>query len=32
MMRHHKDVYDEKTRAFSMGRARAILEGLRGAA
>jgi carboxymethylenebutenolidase len=29
MMRGHKDVYDEKTRAFSMGRARAILEALR---
>ena len=29
MMREHKDAYDEKTRAFSMGRARAILEGLR---
>jgi carboxymethylenebutenolidase len=29
MMPSHKDVYDEKTRAFSMGRARAILEGLR---
>ncbi len=30
MMRGHKDVYDAKTREFSMGRARAILEGLRG--
>lgn len=30
MMRHHKDVFDAKTRDFSMGRARAILEGLRG--
>ena len=29
MMKHHKDVYDESTRGFSMGRARAILEGLR---
>ena len=30
MMRGHKDVFDAKTREFSMGRARAILEGLRG--
>ena len=29
MMRGHKDVFDAKTREFSMGRARAILEGLR---
>jgi len=29
MMRGHKDVFDAKTRDFSMGRARAILEGLR---
>ena len=32
MMRSHKDVYDAKTREFSMERARAILEGLRGPA
>ena len=30
MMRGHKDVFDAKTRDFSMERARAILEGLRG--
>ena len=29
MMPSHKDVYDAKTREFSMKRARAILEGLR---
>jgi len=32
MMPSHKDVYDAKTRAFTMGRARAVLEGLRGQA
>ena len=32
MMRGHKDVFDAKTRDFSMARARAILEGLRGPA
>ena len=32
MMRSHKDVYDAASREFSMARARAILDGLRGPA
>jgi carboxymethylenebutenolidase len=32
MMRAHENVYDAKTRDFSMARARALLEGLRGPA